>query len=243
MSDAKNIDINQLKSDYHHKDQQITENFVEQHLPVIKSIAAKLLKAGKVPPCVEFDDLISWGIEGLIKAKKRYKKVNKSKFITYAYYRINGEILDQIRYAWKHRLPTDYNSKKERIRKQISEFIQDSIEESGQSVEEAQKRLMQSVPMVHYLSSNIENIISDKKGMKNPETEKIDESYAYIWESISELDSDDKTILDLFYVKNWKQNEIAEFLSMSKAKVCRKHKQILERLKIKLEKRKDEIVC
>jgi RNA polymerase sigma factor for flagellar operon FliA len=243
LSNPQDVNLNQIKSNYERSQQQITEEFIQEHMAIIKSISTKLLKSGKVPPCIEFQDLISWGIEGLIKAKNKFKEVHDAKFVTYAYYRINGEILDQVRYAWKNRLPNDYSSKKERIRKHISEFIQDSLESSEDSSEVTKESLLRSVSMVHYLSTNIESIISDKKGMRNPETEIIDESYSYIWESIHELDKDDKTLLDLFYIKNWKQNEIANFLNLSKAKTCRQHKNILEKLRTKLLKHKEEMIC
>jgi RNA polymerase sigma factor for flagellar operon FliA len=46
---------------------------------------------------VEFDDLVGYGIFGLIDAIDKYDSMKEVKFETYASLRIRGSILDQIR--------------------------------------------------------------------------------------------------------------------------------------------------
>ena len=52
-------------------------------------------------------------------------------------------------------------------------------------------------------------------------------------DAILELDDDEQNLVDLFYNKGYKQNEISKILNFSKSKVCRMHMKILSKLKKK----------
>ena len=49
-----------------------------------------------------YEDCIQWGILGLINAVERFDLEYNNKFLTYAYKRINGNIIDEIRKATKN---------------------------------------------------------------------------------------------------------------------------------------------
>lgn len=227
------LDINHLQSNDKLKKHEILESFISENLNFIKSIASKILTTGKVPPCIEFDDLVSWGIEGLIKAKKNFNKDFKTKFQTYAFYRIRGEIMDRIRHEWKYRLPKDYQERKKKLQNKLVSFIKDSIDQEVPSSENSLFDIIEKASFVHFLNSEFGDLETKQKGMKNPEIEQVDESHDYIWKEIESLDDDEKLIIDLFYVKGMKQYEIAEYLNLSKSRVCRIHIQGLEKLKNK----------
>ena len=46
----------------------------------------------------------------------------------------------------------------------------------------------------------------------------------------------------MFYIKGYKQNEIAKTLKYSNSRVCRIHMKVLEKLKRRLEKYEDEAI-
>jgi RNA polymerase sigma factor (sigma-70 family) len=79
---------------------------VEEHLPLVKNIAKKVLTKYYYPATLNFDDLISWGTLGLIAAIDHYDPNNdpnkNTKFSTFAYMHVYGAILDGIR-EW-HRM-------------------------------------------------------------------------------------------------------------------------------------------
>ena len=235
------LDINSLKNQENATSQNKENDIIiEKHLSYVEAIASKIIKSQKIPPCIDFGDLVSWGIEGLIKAKDKFNPNSNTKFETYAFYRIRGEILDSIRKEWKYRVPKDYLSTKKKFKEQLSDFIVDQIknmETSHDSAEDSSDKLIENVATVAFLSNDVSLATSTAKGMQNPEIEQVDESFQEIWEEIENLSDEEKQVIDLFYVKGLKQFEIAEHMNCSTAKVSRIHYKIIEDLKVQLKKR------
>ena len=69
----REIDLNKKYVESTLKQKTIDEAFIEKYLGLIRSICGKLIHSGAVPKWIEFEDLVSWGIEGLIKAKNNFK--------------------------------------------------------------------------------------------------------------------------------------------------------------------------
>lgn len=74
---------------------QASNTLVEAHLPLVKQIARHYI--GRLPPIVQFEDLVQAGVLGLIDAVKHYQGDKGAAFATYASIRIKGSILDEIR--------------------------------------------------------------------------------------------------------------------------------------------------
>ncbi len=231
----KNIDITKLQYSDARKDRGHSEEFINEHMALIKSIASKILHAGKVPSCIDYEDLISWGVEGLLKAKKGFKKNLKTKFQTYAYYRIRGEILDSIRNEWNARIPQEYRDRRKKLQESLAEFIEDTINESNSKPKEKINEAVESATFVHYISGDMKQNISESKGTKDPEIEVVDENYDFLWKEIYDLEHPDKDVIELFYIHGLKQVEIAKHLKISKSRICRIHMNVLDRLKHRLE--------
>tara|TARA_B100000427_G_scaffold50538_1_gene38547 strand:- start:5445 stop:6167 length:723 start_codon:yes stop_codon:yes gene_type:complete len=232
---SNNLDVSKLQNNEAINNKGYSEEFISENMPLIKNIANKILQAGKVPTGIDFEDLISWGIEGLLKAKKGFKKNLNTKFQTYAYYRIRGEILDSIRNEWSAKMPQDYREKKQKLQETLSNFIDDAINESSGSANDKVDRAIESATLVHYVSSEVKQNVSESKGTKNPEIEVIDENYDFLWKEIYDLDYPDKDVIELFYIHGLKQVEIADHLKLSKSRICRIHMNVLEKLKKRLQ--------
>jgi RNA polymerase sigma factor for flagellar operon FliA len=76
-------------------DKHIKEKIVENYIPLIKHIVNRMNIS--LPPYLEYEDLISYGIFGLMQAVERYDAKKGIKFETYAYARIKGSIIDELR--------------------------------------------------------------------------------------------------------------------------------------------------
>jgi RNA polymerase sigma factor for flagellar operon FliA len=70
-------------------------DFVEEWRPFVASIAHKL--RAMIDYQGDLDDLLSAGMEGLIGARARFDASRGVKFNTFAYYRVRGAMLDQVR--------------------------------------------------------------------------------------------------------------------------------------------------
>ncbi len=74
---------------------RLKNDLIREHLPTVKWEALTIHY--RLPRHVEFDDLMSSGIIGLIDAIDRFDCRRDVKFTTYAKIRIRGEILDSLR--------------------------------------------------------------------------------------------------------------------------------------------------
>ena len=64
-----------------------------QHLRLVYGIANKVALHWKL---VEYDDLVGWGMLGLVKASERWVPSRGVTFATYASYRIRGQMMDAV---------------------------------------------------------------------------------------------------------------------------------------------------
>ena len=72
------------------RDPAIRETFIKQYAPLVKYVAGKV--AVGMPNNVEFDDLVGYGVFGLLDAIDKYDPEKNVKFKTYAVTRIRGAI-------------------------------------------------------------------------------------------------------------------------------------------------------
>ena len=77
------------------RDPKIREAFIKQYAPLVKYVAGKV--AVGMPHNVEFDDLVGFGVFGLLDAIDKFDPDKNVKFKTYAVTRIRGAIFDELR--------------------------------------------------------------------------------------------------------------------------------------------------
>ena len=87
---------NKLWQEYiKNQSEQLREQIIIEYVPLVKLVAGRLnMYLGYT---VDYDDLVSYGIFGLIDAIDKFDYGKGIKFETYASLRIRGSILDQIR--------------------------------------------------------------------------------------------------------------------------------------------------
>jgi RNA polymerase sigma factor for flagellar operon FliA len=78
-----------------HKAPALRDTFIKQYAPLVKYVAGKV--AVGMPPNVEFDDLVGYGVLGLMDAIEKFDPEKNVKFKTYAVTRIRGAIFDELR--------------------------------------------------------------------------------------------------------------------------------------------------
>src|SRR5690606_33479141 len=76
-------------------DPKARDILIEEYVPLVKYVAVRV--AASLPPSVEYDDLVSFGVFGLIDAIDKYELDRGVKFETYAITRIRGSIMDGLR--------------------------------------------------------------------------------------------------------------------------------------------------
>lgn len=90
--------LRNLIADIKHASDEYVEQrneLAEQHLSLPKKIAASYLK--RLPANISHEELTSWAMGGLIQAASAFNPAMGYKFQTYANWKINGAILDELR--------------------------------------------------------------------------------------------------------------------------------------------------
>jgi RNA polymerase sigma factor FliA len=230
------------------RSENIPEDKKMEYYELIKTIVAGIFSAGNLPPSLEFEDLVSFGWEGLVKAWKNYNNEKGALFKTYATYRIRGEVLDNIRKEWKAKNPGyNKNADKEKIKERIMEIANDMIDnpDNQESAEAILYQTLNSSAIIYLLSiENIENVSSTLQvedvgdeiiSRMERSNEKIN-----LFDSIEKLSLEEKQLVKLYYYENKNQRDIAKILNMSKSKVSRLHMKIIEKLKRSFKNRMDK---
>ena len=195
-----------------------------------KNLILKL--ASKYSRYYSIEDLYQVGIIGIIKAYDHYNKESNSKFSTYAYKYILGEMIDYIRkdrniivseeyfkiykkYLEVRRL-LETKLNREVALKEISDFI-------GIGEEEI-------VRILEYVSftKSIDKEISYEYYVD--ERENID-TKIYLETLLDSLDNFDRNLIDYRYYQGYTQLETADMLGVTQVKVSRQEKLILQRIK------------
>jgi RNA polymerase sigma factor for flagellar operon FliA len=217
----------------------IPDDKKDEFVNLIKTIAAGIFSGGNLPPGMEFDDLVSYGWEGLVKAWKNFNNDKGAIFRTYATYRIRGEILDNIRKEWKTKNP-GYSKRvdKEKVKERIMELARDMAEdpEENSDPDNSLYQALNSSAIIYLLSlENIENIstVLQRQDVGDEIIGRIERSNERInlHDSIQKLTIEEQQLLKLYYYENKNQMEIAKVMQMSKSKVSRLHMKVLDKLK------------
>jgi len=240
-----NVNIDSLKQKaqiVQSKEYALSEDFINVHMGLIKSIAKTIVSKNMMPTCIEFDDLVSWGVEGLVKARQAYSPDKGAQFKTYAYIKIRGAILDRIRREWEYRNPSQFLEKKENRIKQLQSAIQSFPIEGEHNKSDAVDILIEDSMTAYMVSLDPQLIDFELKSeqAENPEIQFVDRSETVLWDEVKHLVIEEQQFIRLFYVVGLNQTEIAQKLNMSKSKVSRLHKNIITKLKRRLKLKYNE---
>jgi RNA polymerase sigma factor for flagellar operon FliA len=234
-----------------HRDPQIREEFIKQYAPLVKYVAGKV--AVGLPHNVEFDDLVGYGVFGLLDAIDKFDPGKNVKFKTYAVTRIRGAIFDELRSIdW---VPRSVRQKTREVEDAIGSLeaqlgrtaTDQEIAKSLNMNEDEFLKTMMKISGTSILSLNDVWFSSDENdkvsigdsiespSSLNPDVivEK-DEIRRVIVDSISELPDKEKKILVLYYYEDLTLKEIGKVLQVTESRVSQLHTKAILRLRAKL---------
>ncbi|MBN9518843.1 sigma-70 family RNA polymerase sigma factor [bacterium] len=76
-------------------DQQRRDGLILSHLPLVKHVIGRLV--GELPPGTDVDNLEAAGVLGLVEAAAKYDPTRNAQFKTFAYLRVRGAVVDELR--------------------------------------------------------------------------------------------------------------------------------------------------
>ena len=236
---------------YSNADKDLREKVIEEFLPVIKHLAYKMARGFESDNFV--DDLVSAGIIGLLEVMEKYDPTRGAKLNTFAYLRIRGAMIDELRSRdWFPR------SARAKARK-IQEVTRKLEHEMGRYPDEEEVAREMNMDLDSYLSmlrscGNLSVVsIEDMSEAAGESRDKVigyvlddnenPEKYAEFYEverilgaEIDRLSERQRMVLTLYYHEDMNMKEIAKTLGVTEARVCQIHAQAINNLRPAMEK-------
>lgn len=231
------------------KSVHIREKIILEYAPLVKIVAGRL--SMYLGYNVEYEDLVSYGVFGLIDAIDKFDCMKEVKFETYASLRIRGAILDQIRKLdW---IPRTIRQKQKKIETVIKEIEQtsghtpteDEIAQGlGISSEEylewqSQMKITGVVSLNEYMEQG-SDVAQDhsRQGtarFEGPEERIEKEELGRILEEALELLTEkEKKVITLYYYEELTLKEISSILEVSESRISQLHTRALQKMKVKM---------
>lgn len=240
-----NKDMNKLWENYvEKKDPTIKKIIIEHYVHLVKLVAGRL--GIYLNQYVDLDDLVGYGILGLIDAIDKFDPGKNVKFETYASLRIRGSILDAIRKLdW---VPRTLRKKQKDLDKVYTELEmrlgrKPEDEEIARALginETEYNELLKEVNITSLMS--IDEYTYQFELIKDPKADLPDdyveekEVKAVLTDAIEELPEREKKVVFLYYFEELTLKEISKVLEVSESRVSQLHTKAVSRLRIQLHK-------
>ncbi len=222
------------------------ERQIAQFLPLVHKIAQRA--ASYLRPPLTYEDLVSAGTVGLVKAARDYDPAFNTEFNTYAYIRIKGAVLDEIR-GWAFVPPA--------VNKQIRRTMDISVEITKQTgipptESELAEKLGISVAQVYETLENarmqqflsIDGSYENTPALANilaaPQTKTPDQQFEQaeiidrLAQAIQQLDQRQRQLVLLYYQQHLTMKQIAELFGITEPRVSQLHASALFNLSTQL---------
>jgi len=223
---------------------------VVEHLHLVKYCALRLLN--RIPQNrIDFNDLFSAGVLGLIDAVEKFDPALGIPFEKYAMIRIKGAMLDEIRSS--DPVPRAVRANIAKLENAIASLErklgrmpeeEEIVKELGVTYDEF-RQMLDEAKSVSILTQSLEEMM---EGGVHPE-ELIDsgegliksiqreELVAILSELISQLPEREQLILSLYYHEELTMKEIGQILGYTESRVSQLHTQIILKLRTRMKRR------
>ncbi len=216
------------------------DQLILNHIPLLKHIAGRMNFDSN--GSIDGDDLYGFGMLGLIAAADAWDAKRGLKFSTFAYPRIRGAILDELRRndllsrgrREKVRLLSSAVARLEQqkgvppLPEQLAEELEMTLEEvdaimvsAGQAAE---------TTLTGEDGNLLESMLSDPKAEDPVESAEWKETKVHLVKVIEELPEQEKTVIALYYADGLLLREIAEVMSVTESRISQIHSRALYRL-------------
>lgn len=223
---------------------ELREKIIMEYAPLVKLVAGRL--SMYLGYNVEYEDLVSYGIFGLIDAIDKYDFNKNVKFETYASLRIRGAILDQIRKMdW---IPRSVRQKQKKIDTAMSKLEaeygrpatdEEMAKELDISVEEldswnGQTKVTNVVSLEDFIEQGSEIRMDASHNSQFEQPEKVVEKAELakmLEKALGELTEKEKSVVLFYYYEDLSLKEISRVLEVSESRVSQLHTKAIQKMK------------
>lgn len=244
----KTVDKEKLWEAYRKKpSQELREQLIIEYSQLVKLVAGRL--SMYLGYNVDYDDLVSYGIFGLIDAIDKFDLTKNVKFETYASLRIRGAILDQIRKMdWIPRTVRQRQRKMDEAIKLIEmrtgkmatdEELAAELEISQDELcnWQSQLKVTNVVSLNEFEENGSEPVIDQSHQSRFSRPEEVVEEAELkqmLVESLEILTEKERMVIELYYYEELTLKEISRVLEVSESRVSQLHTKALNKMRGKM---------
>lgn len=242
---------------YQSGDGSARDQLLLRHLQLVHHVARQLMRSGHLE--ADFDDLVSAGTIGLIKAIENFDLSRGLAFSTFATHRIRGAILDDLRR--RDHAPRSIRRKQREIGK-ASERLQADLDRTPTDQELAQEigielgelwRWQREAEQAVRVSINRPLDASDDRSPSAEEILTTDDPHAaddfllrkeevhILRDEILRLKEQERVVLALYYYEELKLHEIAKILGVTESRISQIRSAAVKTLRSRLKPMREGI--
>jgi RNA polymerase sigma factor FliA len=227
---------------------ELRNDLIVEYAPLVRFVVGRL----GIPPTsiLDAEDLISYGVIGLINAIDRFDPSRGIRFEAFATPRIRGAVIDQLRTLnW---LPRSAVTRVRQVEGALAELeqrlgrhakeeevaaeLQVSIERYRQMLQEASTMILSLDAPLSALPSDdnmvtLGDLLEDLGAPGPAEHLEQKETIQALGDAIEQLPSREQMLLSLYYEEELTMKEISKLLHVSESRVCQLHMQAILRLR------------
>ena len=227
--------------------QEMREQIIMEYAPLVKIVAGRL--SMYLGGNVEYEDLVSYGVFGLIDAIDKFDTNKDVKFETYASLRIRGSILDQIRKMdW---IPRTVRQRQRKIDEAIKsleartgktptdEMLAEELGVSGEELLswQSQLKVTNVVSLNEFVESGNEPVMDAKGNFRFAQPEEViaeTELKQMLKDAMQLLTEKEQKVILLYYYEDLTLKEISRVLEVSESRISQLHTKALQKMKKKM---------
>ncbi len=223
------------------------DELVVKYMPLVHYVVHTL--SFSLPPMLDSEDLVSYGMMGLMNAIDRYDVVRGVKFETYAVTRIRGYIIDQLRALdWIPRSARQRTRQIERARSEMEAALgrvptaDEVAQHAGLDRAKYEQALRDASCITLSLDAMMRPDDEDTPGallhlvrddsLPSPDASlEAHDLRDTVSSALQTLTEREQRLLRLYYFEERTLQEISRVLEVSESRVCQLHTQALKRLR------------
>lgn len=229
--------------------EQVLHELIRDYMPLVRHVVNRIVVGSSGSSILQYEDMVSCGVQGLIEAFHSFDPDKGAKFSTYALPRIRGAILDALRAA--HPLPRSL----QKFSSDIENATSCLHNELGRGPTKAEVAERLGMPLPQFLTSlrhsNVKIISLDNladvavNGNTERLTEMADEDpnidpnrvveqamvKTKLQEAVSNLPERERIIVQLYYIESKSLKSIGQALGISESRASQLRQRALRRLR------------
>ena len=226
--------------DYATGDESARDVLILEHIPLLKHIVGRM--SFDLPGGPDRDDLYGFGMLGLIAAADSWEESRGLKFSTYAYTKIRGAILDELR-----RMDFLPRGRREKVRELdravraieqehgVPPMPEDIALHLGVTVDEVDEILVQArssaeTSLEDGPTAQLAALLTDPRSEDPVGSVEWEEMRELLVDVIARLPEQEKTVITLYYGEELLLKEISDILGVTESRVSQIHSRALYRL-------------